>query len=259
MINDYLKTKLWASKEEKERSRLLSIKRYSPGYTTLIDGFHFTDSRSFLAGYDEIFRKENYKFATQNSAPLIIDCGSNIGLSIVYFKQLYPSSRIIGVEPDPTIFEVLKKNILEKGLQQVELINKAVFGFETTVNFLAEGGFSGKISSNNEFKGLSVESITLTNLIGDRKVDFLKIDVEGAEYDILLEGQNKLSQVENLFIEFHSEAGKEQKLGELLNILKTHSFRYHIKEAYASPHPFIKRELMMGMEFQVEIFAFRDA
>jgi FkbM family methyltransferase len=43
--------------------------------------------------------------------PVIIDCGGNIGLSVLYFKYLFPNSVITVFEPSPPVFEILKENI----------------------------------------------------------------------------------------------------------------------------------------------------
>src|SRR5436309_1804523 len=55
--------------------------------------------------FAEIFINGSYLFHTDRSRPLILDCGSNIGMSILFFKKLYPEARIIGFEADPLTFE----------------------------------------------------------------------------------------------------------------------------------------------------------
>ena len=57
------------------------------------------------------FIEFNRALSNLNKGSYVIDCGANIGMSITYFKRLYPKSKIIGFEPDPKIFETLKKNI----------------------------------------------------------------------------------------------------------------------------------------------------
>ncbi|HJS54352.1 MAG TPA: hypothetical protein VJ765_07410, partial [Chitinophagaceae bacterium] len=69
--------------------------------TNLPGGITLADSLLFVAGYEEIFKRENYKVAFSNNKPFIIDCGSSIRLSIIYFKTSYPQSKIIAFEPDP--------------------------------------------------------------------------------------------------------------------------------------------------------------
>jgi predicted RNA methylase len=67
-------------------------------------------------------------FESKNSQPVIVDVGSNIGLAILFFKRLYPASTVIGFEPDPGAFEVLKRNIADDRLRGVQVLNEAVHG-----------------------------------------------------------------------------------------------------------------------------------
>lgn len=243
--------------EQKEKNRLMYLERYIPGKSSLLGGIFYSDSASLLSGVSEIFDKENYKFVTDKKSPLIIDCGSNIGLGIIYFKKIFPNANIIAYEPDPNIFKVLEKNMQDRCYQGITLINKAIYHEEKEISFSVEGGFSGRI--NDTGKTLTnVQTEKLSNILKNKSVDFLKIDIEGAEYGVLEEARNSLKFVSNIFIEFHSETNKPQMLGEILNILKESGFRYHLKEAYVSPFPFIQQKLMMDMDFQTDIYAFRE-
>jgi precorrin-6B methylase 2 len=84
------------------------------------------DSESFLTTYIELFENQIYKFNSSQKDLLILDCGANIGLSVIYFKRLYPNSKIIAFEADPNIFNVLQENVKSFNFKNVELINKAV-------------------------------------------------------------------------------------------------------------------------------------
>src|ERR1017187_1001068 len=70
---------------------------------------------------DEIFVAGSYCFHADNSAPVILDCGSNIGMSILFFKRLYSNSRITGFEPDPQTFQMLQRNVEQNSLKDVVL------------------------------------------------------------------------------------------------------------------------------------------
>lgn len=72
------------------------------GFTVRIN-----DGLNFYILYKDIFIKRIYHFEAQRPDPLILDCGSNIGMSILYFKHVYPKARIIGFEPDPAIYPML--------------------------------------------------------------------------------------------------------------------------------------------------------
>src|SRR5262245_6977657 len=58
---------------------------------------------SFVYMFEEIFAKASYSFHSDTDRPLIFDCGSNIGMSVLFFKKLYPTARITAFEPDPRI------------------------------------------------------------------------------------------------------------------------------------------------------------
>ena len=90
-----------------------------------------------------------------------------------------------------------------------------------------------------------------------RKVDFLKIDIEGAEFVVLKDIENELYNVDAIFIEYHSMQNKKQNLHEILKIVQDAGFNYHIKEAYTSKHPFMERNLNFGMDLQLNIFCFK--
>ena len=81
----------------------------------------------------EVFTSDLYYFETENPNPFIIDLGAHIGLSTLYFKQTYPGSEIIAIEPNPGTFELLEQNLFENQIDGVTAINAAVSdqsGFE---------------------------------------------------------------------------------------------------------------------------------
>src|SRR5690349_3628700 len=92
--------------------RLISLPRYQKG-TVLLKGksLRFLDGPSCSFIYREIFEEEIYKFVSPTPEPYIIDAGANIGLGIIYFKQLFPKAQILAFEPDESVFNVLEENV----------------------------------------------------------------------------------------------------------------------------------------------------
>ncbi len=214
------------------------------------------DSASFLFMYEEIFLHQIYKFPIEGK-PYILDCGSNIGMSILYFKRLAPEAEIVGFEPDPKIYEALKRNVDAFHLKNVTLIPKAVWSSETTLVFQSEGADGGRVSGDNADVGVRVETLRLRDFL-IRPVDFLKIDIEGAELEVLRDCRDRLDKVKFLFVEFHSFVDRKQNLESLLECLSSAGFRYQIQSTGAiSQHPFISRSDSAGMDMQLNIFAFR--
>src|SRR4051794_24416776 len=74
----------------------------------------------------DLFDNHIYGFRSEESAPRILDLGGNIGMSVIYFKDLYPAATIVALEPDPAIFPYLEENLRLNGLEGVELLQAAV-------------------------------------------------------------------------------------------------------------------------------------
>jgi len=218
------------------------------------------DIASFNLGNEELFQLEMYKFIASRNNPHIIDCGANLGMSIIYFKQLYPNASITAFEADDYIFSFLEKNIKSFGYKNVKLINKAVWNCEDILSFKVEGGAGGRLEKDslNGNKYKEVPCTSLRKYIIDRKVDFLKIDIEGAEYEVIKDCRNELSNIDYIFIEYHSMFNKNQNLHKILKIVNKAGFSYHIKEACTSKYPFIKRDLNFGMDLQLNIFCYKS-
>lgn len=251
--------KLFPSSETKELLRLRKIKRYEAGSSNFF-GFpmYFADANTYIHGGEEIFQKKIYEFRSNIENPLIIDCGANIGLSAIYFKKLYPKARVKAFEPDKQLFEILKKNVEQLQLNDVELYQKAIWIEDGTISFQEEGGFSGRIpKKGDEINIVTVPSFRLKNLLHDG-VDFLKIDIEGAEYAVLIDCAEYLPKVDKIFIEYHSHIDEPQKLDEILLLLNKSGFRYHIQEAYSRKMPYVDNSLMVGMDLQLNIFGYRN-
>lgn len=146
--------------KQRKLKRLHFMPRFMPTTTLLLGKkIDIVDSASFLFMYSEIFEKQIYRFNANTKSPLIIDCGANIGLSVIYFKKLFPESRVIAFEPDETIFGVLKKNVTTFGFTDVQLIQKALWNSETMLKFHQEGADGGRIAKPSDDKIIEVLSV----------------------------------------------------------------------------------------------------
>lgn len=243
--------------DRKEIKRLRTLPIYTATTTRFMGkDLELVDAVSFLGMCDEIYIRRNYEFKASRKNPLIIDCGANIGMSIIFFKLLYPESDVIAFEPDGNVFNALKNNIAAFDFKNVELHHKAVWSSETELQFLAEGSWSGRLLKPEDSGNIiTVKTARLKDYL-NRKVDFLKIDVEGAETEIMRDCAAELKAVENLFLEYHSHSKEKQTLQEILSILQNAGFRYHIKEAAPRKKPFLVRTTS-GMDSQLDIFAYR--
>jgi FkbM family methyltransferase len=188
-----------------------------------------TDGPNFYIQYKDEFLNRIYHFESQRTDPLIIDGGSNIGMSILYFKMVYPQARVIGFEPDPKIFQMLQENVTKNGLSGVTLVNSGLSAKNGEGTFMADESAGGYLGSGGGAIAVRLEKLS-TYL--SEPVDFLKLNIEGEELPALEEvaQSGKLANVRELVLEYHSWPNVEQRMGNILNLLDKQGFRYLIHD-----------------------------
>jgi len=218
--------------------------------------FQIPDGITFYFTYAEIFIEELYRFQSTSPAPLIVDGGANCGVSVAYFKRLFPDARVIAVEADPHIFAMLERNVAQLKLTDVTLINKAIAVGGSEVTFYREGSNAGRIHALDEaLEQFTVPVVTLDELITE-PVDMLKLDVEGAESAAICTSQ-KLADVSQMMVEYHSFADAPQSLADLLGKLAVGGFRYKMQTMFCSKRPLVDDVNHLGMDLQLNIYAKR--
>jgi len=189
----------------------------------------FLNEKEYHTIKREIWGKEIYYFKSSSISPFIIDIGAHIGISVLYFKQLYPNSHIIAFEPNPISFNILKQNIDANGLNDITLIDSAVYsqnGISTL--YIDDSGQNWHSNSSllkhswtgsEKTKQIQIQSTRLDSHVKNISIiDMLKIDTEGSEETILKSHKEILSRVKNISVEYHPIA--KGKLKRILQILK---------------------------------------
>lgn len=171
----------------------------------------FKSYGQLIALFEEIFIQQIYLFKSVTDTPSIIDCGSNIGLSILFFKKLYPSATISAFEPDPECLALLKENMERNNITNVSIHNIALSDAEQETVLYKVASVGGGVmlspfASSEKSSQIKVIAKRLSAYISG-KVDIIKIDTEGAELYILddLLQTNKISFAKNLIIEYHPD------------------------------------------------------
>ncbi len=187
-----------------------------------------TDGPNFYMQYKDEFINRIYDFDAQRLDPLIIDGGSNMGMSILHFKHIYPGARIIAFEPDPAIFRLLSENLALNKIEDVRLVNAGLAAEEGETCFNPDGQAGGRLSSSGL---LRVKMERLSKYL-DEPVDFLKLNIEGAELDVLTEAikAGRLHNVRELVLEYHGWPGQRQTLGNILNLFDQQGYRYLVHD-----------------------------
>jgi FkbM family methyltransferase len=171
----------------------------------------FTDYPQMITLVEEIFIDQIYRYKSTSINPVIVDCGSNIGLSILYFKTVFETCTVYGFEPHKETYGLLEQNVRNNGFNDVYIFNIALGGSDghgtlysnplQTLNMTLKEKFGC-------FEKTMVDQVRigrLTNYVhGD--IDLLKIDVEGSEEEIIQEliTSGKIYNVKNIIVEHHS-------------------------------------------------------
>jgi FkbM family methyltransferase len=157
---------------------------------------------------------ESPRGSTQAAPPaiprVIIDAGANIGLSAVFYANRFPDARIIAIEPEPSNHEILKRNTAP--YPHITPFHAALWKENGTLHLFDTGagntafqvGETNQLSATEE-RGV-VQSITLETLMeqfGVAYIDYLKMDVEGAEKEIFEHSGPWIDRVGTIAVELH--------------------------------------------------------
>jgi FkbM family methyltransferase len=216
----------------------------------------YTDGKSLVGMFHEIFYLEHYKFRSKIENPIIIDCGANIGLSVLYFHSILKNAKIIAYEADPIIANVLKENLSSNNCD-AEIVQKAIWiNNNEKLSFSSSGADAGTLFSNENT--IIVDSVRLKNILESyNRIELLKIDIEGAEIEVIKDCQDSLSHIDKIFVEYHSFSTSKQELDILLSIMSKQGFRYKILPARKEKTPFLVNTKHEQMDLQLNIFFFR--
>lgn len=244
-----------------EEARLIAKASAFPRYTPAVIRYKdftikVTDMLSVAWQIQEFFADERMRFSTANPRPVIVDCGANVGISILYYHVLCPEAKVICFEPDPAVFTCLKENIANNGIANVECRQEVVWVHGDGVSFGSEGADGGSVLRSENTRELP--SVRLKEvLLQHEAIDLLKVDIEGAETEVLLDCAEALQRVKYLYVEYHSFPERPQELHRLLTLLAEQGYRYYVERiGVRHQHPFAGLE-PAAMDLQLDIHAIR--
>ena len=240
----------------KEKHELQRLRGLQPGTESSTDilGFPLKIAcpSTFTYLYEEIWHRGIYSLPEKVDQLKMIDCGANIGLASIFIKKKFPDAEIIAIEADPDIYKILNDNLRNFGYSDVETIHAALTASGNKCEFEQEsGGTGGRIGSGD----ILVPAQRLSSFI-KTKIDFLKIDIEGSEVEVIEEVGDLIKNVNFIVLEYHSFAGSDQHLARILAKFENFGFRYFLETS--GPHseqPFRGLVTHKGYDNLVNIFA----
>lgn len=216
---------------------------------------NFFSYETFRYLFEEVFIRGEYYFFSRNTKPTIFDCGANIGMTVLFFKWLYPRSSIFAFEPNLSSFSVLESNILKNKLSNVKLENVAIGNKNSEIFFYSDPNDPGSVVASTKktraqtFR-TSVAEIKLSSYIKRNKIaiiHFLKMDIEGSEFESIIELSNNktLGLIHEMIVEYHHNIRKNNSsLAKLLIKFEKLNFRYQM---YSKPIPLYKKNVFQDI------------
>ncbi|MDC0142025.1 FkbM family methyltransferase [bacterium] len=164
-----------------------------------------------------------------HSGDIIIDIGANIGTHTLAFSRIVgDNGKVYAYEPQKIIFYTLCANVAINSITNIECKHQAV-GNDTgyikipDFNYNLEGNYGG-ISVDKFTMGIKVEIIKLDSLIELQKINFIKIDVEGMEYDVINGAKEVIKKFKPIIYVENDRLDKSKKLIKLIKSLNYRIF-----------------------------------
>jgi FkbM family methyltransferase len=218
---------------------------------------HYCTESNLSYLFREIFVRQEYRFECDTEAPYIVDCGSNIGMSLLYFKMIFPGAEILAFEPDRAAFDCLERNMRENRIDGVEMVNKALSDKVGKITLFHDSNEPGSLRASTVrddiFRDrLDVDGVRLSDYL-TREVDFLKIDIEGAEPAVIedLARAGKLPLIKQMAIEYHHFVRDDaDSLSPMLHVLEDAGLGYQLESRLTRP--------LKGRQYQdILVYAYR--
>jgi FkbM family methyltransferase len=174
-------------------------------YQNLPKPFYLRPRTSDIGVFRQIILGDAYKISENMSPRFIIDGGANIGLASLYFHNLYPSATILAVEPEPSNYQLLKLNVA--AYPQILAIHAALWTRHQKLRIQNEGANKWEFRVEPADSGEHIHAYTISDLLCIAKsevIDILKLDIEGAEYELFSKGyEGWIDKVKIIMIELH--------------------------------------------------------
>ncbi|HWH85106.1 MAG TPA: FkbM family methyltransferase [Burkholderiaceae bacterium] len=167
--------------------------------------------------YEQVFLDTEYRFDVKQDPRVIIDAGANIGLASIYFANRFPAARIYAIECEASNFRLLERNAAQ--YPNIVPIHAALWDQDGEIEIvdpgLGEWGFMTATKNEGSRASALVRSMTMASVMREYRidhVDILKIDIEGAELEVLTASAEWIDRVDTVIAELHDrlKAGCER-------------------------------------------------
>lgn len=197
-------------------------------FSLLLKNMQNTQFTVSLSGYSdltvlkEIFYQEEYDIKKHLEPKIILDLGSNIGLSAIFFHLKYPNAQILCFEPDRSAFRRLCKNI--SSYENIQCYNFAISDKTCEKTFYSNksSSMSSSLTQRDNNTAYVVKCLSLEDLFCRfqiDKADIVKFDIEGEEFKVFT--PKSIDKISLLIGEIHEDIANK-KINEFLKKFQVH-------------------------------------
>ena len=182
----------------------------------------------------EEYKKENFEIKPND---IVIDIGAHIGLFTIYASQFCTKGKIYSFEPVLENYELLLENIKLNKLDGVTSFNQAISNSNEPIKLFLNNDEAGHSMFSESSKSIIIDSISLQKIFDKNQIkhcNFLKLDCEGAEYEIIKNLPSEyFKKIDKLVIEYHMADLHPEFLIELKEILLRQNFKIETKKLFS--------------------------
>jgi len=213
------------------------IKKDDPLHFMTRKGIHLEVPRRLVQTFKEIFMDECYIQGLGRPvppSPIVMDIGANAGYFSFFALSRFPDARVFAFEPLPANFRLLERQMTLNSSENLTCFPRAVAGEAGTVtlSYDARDSFSTSATVFKDTPGqpdsVDVEAVTLHDVFTEYKIercDLLKMDCEGAEYDILYRClPEDLRRIDQIAMEVHRGPKGNENIDALEAFFRSNGF-----------------------------------
>jgi FkbM family methyltransferase len=155
----------------------------------------------------EVFVQNIYwheAIANDRGVSRIVDVGSNVGYTLVYFGLRYPAAALVAFEPHPAHLELLKCNLALNNLSSRVQLQASAASDHNGKALLSDEGARSAVVSGDAPEAISVPVVDFFETVGTGDIDLLKIDAKGGEIPILMDERFSTLRVRMLVVQWHA-------------------------------------------------------
>jgi FkbM family methyltransferase len=198
--------------------------------TRKVENFLIHDMYSSMSSHED----DILQFFTPKEGDVVIDVGAAFGFyTILSSRKVGPRGKVLAIEAQSDSFEMLNRNIKLNGLKNVTTLNYAAYCSEMKLKLFSGYSLIQERAEINNQKSVEINAKTLdylvTQLAQITEVHWIKIDVEGAELEVLKGAHNILSNSKdiNLLVEIHAQANYDS----VRNLLDLYGFMIEFEKS----------------------------